>query len=109
MPTRSPFPGVKAPLDDLDNIRKGTRVQYVSEWVKIPHEGSSEFTHELSEIPWLVSVIKSRSEGGDSPSEISTSIDALHGTVITVGKSDTTITVTNNDFTQETYFQVRAL
>jgi hypothetical protein len=107
MPTRSPFPGVRAPLDDVDHLRKGTRDQYTSRWVKILDGLSHEFLHELGEIPWTVSVNRSESDEGKQAVEATIG----SGLDITITKTDTTITVTNNTGIEDfsTYFQVRAL
>lgn len=98
MPNRPTFPGAEDPT--LEHLRLGTRDQYQSEWRSIANGASHAFTHELGELPWMVDVIRSETSDGKNPVDSNSDV--------TVAKTDTTITVTNN-FGSARYFRVRAM
>ena len=84
----------------IEDVRLGTRQQYESDWLYIEAEGAAEFAHGLGELPWLIDVLASENSDGT---------DAAAATPITVAKTDTTITVTNDSTTTASFFRVRAL
>jgi len=98
-------PDIPVESDDLqENLRLGTRTQFQSEWTKV-HYGAAQavaFAHDLDEIPWVVDVI--RSETVDGGSQV-----VVPSTDVTIVKTDTTITVTNDSTDTDYYFQVRAM
>lgn len=73
---------------------------YESDWTRIDGSDSASFTHELGEIPWTADVASSSYSDGSSPSNANAGV--------TVAKTETTITVTNNG-TDSLYFRVRAM
>jgi hypothetical protein len=57
--------------DFQDHLRRGTREQYESEWVLVPAGTTREFRHDLGELPWSWSVL--RSDTGQSPASVDSS------------------------------------
>jgi len=76
MALRPQYPGKHDP--EIDEIRKGTLQQFVSGWTKINAGASSEFSHELDEIPANVEVEYSELADGELPKtpESTSDIDA---------------------------------
>ena len=62
MPRRS---GTRMSYDEAEqHVLDGTRQQYESEWLSIPAGGEREFPHNLGEVPWNWSVVRSESADG---------------------------------------------
>lgn len=104
---RSPLTGndldVFGVVDEIENLRQGTRNQYESPWTFIQGDAFAQvisFTHGLGEIPWAVDVLESKEADGKNATDGNSDVD--------VTKDDTTITVTNNAGA-DLYFKVRAL
>lgn len=95
---------------ELDHLAKGTRQQYESEWTRIPDGGAVEFRHELDEIPWTVSLLRS----DDSDGKFAVAAAATDFTITyadEAGSSDSgmsTLTVTSG-YGSATYIKVRAM
>lgn len=111
MPDRTQFVPNAPVQDQIDDLRKGTFQKYESEWTLIESTGNHVFTHNLDEIPCAVDVIRSELNTGDNPRSADSGVTP--GQELTVAKTDTTITVTNNVTTsintfKNFYFKVRA-
>lgn len=90
-------------VDEIENLRQGTRDQYESPWTFILGESIAQvisFTHGLGEIPWAVDVMSSKESDGKNAIDDNTNV--------TVAKTATTITVTNGA-SADLYFKVRAM
>lgn len=87
-------------VDEIENLRQGTRDQYESEWVLIAAGLAKTFDHGLDEIPWTVDVMGSTVNDGKSPTD--------RNADVTVTKSGTQVSVTN-DTAEDLYFLVRAM
>ena len=90
-------------VDEIENLRQGTRDQYESEWRFIQGDAivqTATFEHGLGEIPWMVDVMSSKVDDGKG------AIDA--NADVTVTKTGTTVTV-RNDSGSDLYFRVRAM
>ena len=89
--------------DEIENVRLGTREQWISDWASINDTETHTFNHPLDEIPWVVSVIYSETQQGYLARDATADV--------TVTKTDSAITVLNgignDDFLR--YFQVRAM
>lgn len=86
-------------IDEMESLRQGTREVFESGWTLINNGADKAFTHLLGEIPCVVDVIRSETADGVKP--IDSNAD------VTVAKTTTTITVTNNVGANR-YFNVRA-
>jgi hypothetical protein len=93
-------------VDEIENLRQGTRSQYESPWTIIqgttsmPANGQIiTFTHGLEEIPWMVDVMSSKESDGRKP---------IEGANLTITKNETTLTVQNGN-AADLYFKVRAM
>lgn len=82
----------------INHTREGTHRKFSSGWVRIDASASADFTHNLRDIPIVVSVIASDSPTGTSPSEASS---------VTVTKTDKIVTVANGGTAR--FFKVRAI
>ena len=97
-----------AVVDEMENLRKGTRHQYISDWTPITFnlddstKETATFSHGLEEIPWVVDVEQSFFVDGMN------STPAVEGTDVDTVKTDETVTVTTK-LTETRYFRVRAM
>ena len=107
MPPRSARAGRQ--VESEEHLRLGTRHQYDSGWLAIPAGLRRQFDHNLGEIPWSVSVIRSELETGSLPREASGDITLVYADLDGVaGSSEQSVSVTNNLAIQN-YFRVRAM
>jgi hypothetical protein len=103
-----------------EHLRDGTREQYESGWTLVlgknttggtPESHTVQFDHNLGEIPWRVSVIRSIDSSGKFPD---VPVDGTDYTLAYTdsdsksGSGDNSLTITN-DTTTDYYFKVRAL
>lgn len=107
MPTRPTPPG--AYNEAVEHIRQGTRQQYESEWVLIPAGVSHGFLHDLGEIPWSTSIIKSLTQSGLQPSEASDDVTISYADVDGVGGTGERYVTVTNDLSEDYYFKLRAM
>jgi hypothetical protein len=91
----------------IEHLRKGTREQYESAWVSVTANTdvapTSEFTHELGEVPWVVDVIRADDSDGYNA-------EVVPSTDVTITKTDTLVTLAiPTSVTVTYYYQVRAM
>lgn len=115
MPRRPTFPDRDLPggvTEAVEYLRRGTREQYESEWVLIRQNSSKEFIHDLDEVPWAVSVLRSDTLDGTKYGTVAPATDYTltyansDGDKATIGRY---ITITNTVTDTDYYFKVRAM
>ena len=84
----------------IEQLRLGTRRQYISDWTLIPDGATKSFTHGLGEVPWVCDVVKSETADGKNPTSANADV--------TASKTSTAISV-ESALGSDAYFQVRAL
>jgi len=110
VPNRERHPDSTSPI--IEDVRQGTRKQYVSDWTEIKAGTSLSFTHELGEVPWCVDVLRAAGNQGVSAVALyqsgKTLVDAAGAAAVSAFvKSDSVVTLTNGS--TDAYFRVRAL
>ena len=100
MPTRPLFPTNEE--DEKESLRQGTRQQFQSPWIMIPFGETKTIRHELGEIPWAVSAVRSLENDGRHPNDPGSDVTFAN-------KTDTQVDVTNGHASQDYYIQVRAM
>lgn len=50
--------------DEIENVRLGTRKQYISPWVRLKASQETYFAHGLGEPPWTINVCVSEDSNG---------------------------------------------
>ena len=88
----------------MDYLRNGTRDQYESGWILILTGVTKDFTHGLSEIPWVVDLLFSFSSAGSMPKHAPFTPDSPFG----ITRDATKVSVLNASG-ENLYFQVRAM
>jgi hypothetical protein len=108
--------------ENLEHIREGTREQYESEWLFFPSGARREVRHNLGEIPWVVSVVRSDDATGSVVERASwetledpwafgqsANVRIAYADIDgTTGSGINSLTLTNN-MTTSVYFKVRAM
>lgn len=89
-----------AMLDAVEQLRKGTRETFESNWTRIAASATATFTHLLDDIPWIVDVTRSETSDGQRPADATGDV--------TISKTATAVVVSNTA-TAAYYFRVRAL